>query len=363
MRIAVTGLSGNVGSQLLPRLLADPAVTSVAGLARRPPDRDSPLADGVDWHAADLGDPGCADAVARFLRGADAVVHLAWRVTPAHDRAAMQRVNVEGTRTVIRAALDAGVDAFVHASSVGAYSHGPADKGQRVDEAWPTGGLASSAYSRDKVAAERMLDEAEAERPDLRVVRVRPAIVLQRQAAAEQARYFLGPFVPASVVRAAFIPLVPDHERFQLQVVHAEDVADVFARAAVSDAARGGLNVADEPVLDPPRLAELLGARRVPVSPTALRAFVDATWRLHVQPTDPGWVDLAFGIPLLDTAKVRRELGWAPTRDAGAVLLEALSGVADGAGGPSAVLRPLGAPAERLLDAFRTLLPGRGGTQ
>jgi UDP-glucose 4-epimerase len=175
----------------------------------------------------------------------------------------------------------------VHASSVGAYSHGPADKAQRVDESWPTGGLATSVYSRDKAAVERMLDEAEAERPGLRVVRVRRAVVLQRRAAAEQARYFLGPFVPVSVVRRSFIPIVPDHERFQLQVVHAEDVADVFARAAVDDAARGGYNVADEPVLDPQRLGELLGARPVPVKPAALRAFVDATWRLHVQPTDP----------------------------------------------------------------------------
>jgi UDP-glucose 4-epimerase len=81
-----------------------------------------------------------------------------------------------------------------------------------------------------------------------------------------------------------------------------------------------------------------------------------------VQPTDPGWVDLAFGIPLLDTAKVRRELGWEPTRDAGAVVLEALSGVSDGAGGPSAVLRSMGSPAEQLRDAFRALLPGRSRT-
>lgn len=193
-------------------------------------------------------------------------------------------------------------------------------------------------------------------------MRVRPAVVLQRQAAAEQARYFLGPLVPVSVVRRSFIPVVPDHERFRLQVVHAEDVADVFARAAADDGARGGYNVADEPVLDPQRLGELLGARPVPVRPGALRALVDATWRLHVQPTDPGWVDLVFGIPLLDTANVRRELGWEPTRDAGAVVLEALSGVSDGAGGPSAVLRPTGAPVERLRDAVRSLLPGRSGT-
>ena len=360
MRIAVTGLSGNVGSQLLPRLLADPGVTSVAGLARRTPGPSSPLAaEGVDWHSTDLGAADCADQVREFVRGADVVVHLAWRLAPSHDRTTMRRVNVEGTRTVLRAALDEGVSAFVHASSVGAYSHGPADKGQRVDETWPTGGVPTSPYSRDKAEAERLLDDAEAERPELRVVRVRPGLVMQRQAAAEQARYFLGPLVPMSLVRRSLMPVVPDHERFRMQVVHAQDVAEVFARAAVDDAARGAYNVADEPVLDSAALGELLGARPVPVLPAVMRAFVETTWRLRLQPTDPGWVDLAFAAPLLDTSTVRRELGWVPTHEAGAVLLEALDGIRDGAGGPSSVLRPLGSPHERLGEALRTLRPGR----
>ena len=361
MRIAVTGLSGNVGSALLPRLLADPAVTSVAGLARRPPGPGSPLHDGVDWTAADLGEPADAAAVERFVAGADVLVHLAWRLTPSHDRALMRRVNVAGTRAVFRAAADAGVRAVVHASSIGAYSHGPADKLQRVDEDWPTGGVATLGYSRDKVAAERMLDELEAERPGLRVVRVRPALVLQRAAASEQARYFLGPFVPASLVRPGLIPVVPDLDRLVVQVVHADDVAAVFHGAAVGDV-RGGLNAAAEPVLDPAALGALLGARPVRVPAGALRGVVDATWRLHLQPTPPGWIDLALAMPLLDTGRARRELGWAPTREAGAVLLEALDGVREGGGGPSAVLRPLASPPKRLLGALRALVPGTGGT-
>jgi UDP-glucose 4-epimerase len=362
VRIAVTGLSGNVGSQLLPRLLADPAVTSVAGLARRPPGPDSPLHDGVDWHEVDLEDPDCGPAVREFVRGADTVVHLTFKLTPAHRRAVMRRVNLGGTRTVIRAALDEGVSAFVHASSLGAYSHGPADKSRRVDEGWPTGGIPGSDYSQDKAAAERMLDDAEAERPEMRVVRVRPAIVVQRAAASEQFRYFLGPFVPASLVRRSLVPVVPDLERLQLQLVHAEDVAAVFARAAVDDAARGAYNVAGEPVLTPERLGELLGARPVPVPAPALRAAVEVSWRLHLVPTSPGWVDLGLGVPLLDTTKVREDLGWAPTHDAGAALLEALEGIREGAGGPSEVLRPLASPPKRVWGALRALVPGTGGT-
>src|SRR4051812_7534345 len=115
MRIVVTGASGNVGSQLLPQLLASPDVTSVVGIARRPPlhpDGD------VEWHALDIAE----DDLLPVLTGADVVVHLAWLLVPAHDPDEMHRVNVVGSQRVFDAAVAAGVPAIVHASSIGAYS-------------------------------------------------------------------------------------------------------------------------------------------------------------------------------------------------------------------------------------------------
>jgi hypothetical protein len=58
-----------------------------------------------------------------------------------------------------------------------------------------------------------------------------------------------------------------------------------------------------------------------------------------LQRIDAGWLDLAFGVPLLDTARARRELDWAPTVDAREALHQAISGMMDGAGGQSQVLR------------------------
>ena len=80
MRVAVTGATGNVGSQLIPQLLDHPAVTSVVGLARRLPDAPDPRA---EWHALDVAE----DDLVQAFRGADVVVHLAWLLQPAHDPA------------------------------------------------------------------------------------------------------------------------------------------------------------------------------------------------------------------------------------------------------------------------------------
>ena len=106
---------------------------------------------------------------------------------------------------------------------------------------------------------------------------------------------------------------------------------------------RGAFNVAAEPVLDPPELARLLEARPVPVSPRVLRAAVDASWKLRLQPTPPGWLDLALGVPLMDTTRAREELGWNPSRTAGEALLELIDAMRRGEGLDTAPLEAGGA--------------------
>lgn len=352
MRIVVTGATGNVGSQLVPQLLAEPSVTSVVGLARRLPDAPDRR---VEWHAVDVAR---AD-LAPLLRGADVVVHLAWLLQPAHDPDEMRRVNLGGTRRVLDALAAAGVPALVHASSVGAYSPGP--KTPRATEDHPTGGVSTSLYSRHKAEAERMLDAFEAEHPERRVVRLRPGVVLQGQAASELARYFLGPFVPQSLVRTALLPVVPKVDRLALQVVHAADMAAAYVLACVRPVT-GAFNIATEPVLDAPTLAAVLGAHQVPLPAALVRGLVDLTWRLHLQPTDPGWVDLGRLTPLLDTTRARTVLGWTPQHDAAQALLETVEAMGHGRGGGSPVLRPRATGPARVLEAVRAVVPGLRGT-
>jgi nucleoside-diphosphate-sugar epimerase len=348
MRIVVTGATGNVGSQLLPQLLSTPGVTQVVGVARRLPPSPDPR---VEWHSLDVA----ADDLGPAVRGADVLVHLAWLLQPSHDPDEMRRVNLGGSRRVFDAVVEHGVPALVHASSVGAYSAAPKDR--RVDESHPTEGLATSTYSRHKAEAERMLDRLEAAHPSLRVVRLRKGIVLQPSAASELARYFLGPFVPQSLVRRSLLPVVPAVDRLAVQALHAEDAAAAYVRACTTPV-RGAFNVAAEPVLDPPTLGRLLGARPVPVPAAVLRGVVSLTWRAHVQPTDPGWVDIGRDGPLMDTTRARTVLGWEPTHDAGEALVATVDAMAQGRGGDAPVMRPRATGAERLGEVVRGLVPG-----
>ena len=140
---------------------------------------------------------------------------------------------------------------------------------------------------------------------------------------------------------------MPDTPRLRFQAVHSLDVGDAYRRAVVDEAARGAYNVAAEPVLDPQRLASLLGARRTRCPRASCARRPQLTWRARLQPTPEGWVDMALGVPIMDTTRAREELGWEPRHDGGEALLELLVGMADGDGYPTP---PLHAGGSRLRE-------------
>jgi UDP-glucose 4-epimerase len=349
MRVVVTGASGNVGTSVLEALAAEPSVDSVLGLARRMPEMSYPK---VEWARADVA----SDALEPHFRGADAVIHLAWLIQPGRDESVTRRVNVDGSRRTFDAAVRAGVPGLVYASSVGAYS--PAPKDRLCDESWPTGGVDTSFYSRHKAQVERMLDAVEAEHPDLRVARLRPGLIFKREAATGIRRLFAGPFVPSPLLRPALIPVVPDLERLRFQAVHSLDVGRAYVLAARDRGARGAFNVAADPVLDPDVLAQALGARKVPASPRVLRGLARLTFALRLQPTEPGWLDMALQVPVMDTTRAREELGWKPVHSATEALRELLEGMSAGSGLATPPLDP--ATSGRL--RVREIMGGIGAT-
>jgi UDP-glucose 4-epimerase len=330
MRVIVTGATGNVGTSVLDALAAEPAVSEVIGLARRRPDLEK---EKVRWLQADV----TTAELAPLFEGADAVVHLAWAIQPSHDEATMERINVWGSERVFGAVAVAGVPSLVYASSVGAYGPGPKDR--QVDESWPTTGIPTSAYSRHKVRVERLLDGFEAENPETRVVRMRPGLIFKSEAASEIRRLFIGPLLPGFLVRPRLIPIVPRVPRLRFQAVHADDVGDAYRRALVDDVS-GAFNIAAEPEIGPDELGELLRARPVDLPARALRTAADLSWRLHLQPADAGWIDLALGVPMMDSARARDELGWHPARSSLDALADLLRGIRHGQGGPTPPLDP-----------------------
>jgi uncharacterized protein YbjT (DUF2867 family) len=108
--IAITGATGFVGSAVLDA--AAKVGLDVRALARRPQEARA----GVEWVQGDLGDER---ALRRLVTRASAVIHIAG-VVNSPDAQGFEAGNVRGTLNVVNAALAAGINRFVHVSSLSA---------------------------------------------------------------------------------------------------------------------------------------------------------------------------------------------------------------------------------------------------
>lgn len=340
MRVVVVGASGNLGTAILRRLREDATVTSLVGVARRAPRETPPPPYDVEWVPCHIGADGddapVVAALADAFAGANAVVHLAWAIQPSHHRRYQRAVNVRGTQRVVDACRRAGVPHLVVASSVGAY--GPAYDDEPKDELFPTTGVPTSDYSVDKVAQERLLDRAEEEEPGLAIARMRPALVFQHDAGHEIHGIFLGHLVPGTLLDGR-LPVLPWPRGVRVQAVHADDLAEAFREAVVRQV-RGAFNLAGPGILRGPDVAAVLSQSKLrEVPPPLLRAGLLAAWHARLAPIGPGWLDLAASVPVLDTSRAERVLGWRPQRTAAESLRELVDGIAAGAGTVSPPLR------------------------
>src|SRR5438067_1532243 len=166
--VLVTGGTGFIGANIVRELVA--AGAGVRVLAR--PDGDRRALDGLKVEIAE-GDLTDAASLRRAVSGVPAVYHAAadYRLwTP--DPAALYRANVDGTRSVLEAAGQAGVTRVVYTSSVGALGI-PKDGTPGTEQTPVTLADMVGDYKRSKFLAEQVaLDFA---RRGLPVVVVNPS--------------------------------------------------------------------------------------------------------------------------------------------------------------------------------------------
>src|SRR3954465_1744457 len=158
----------------MPLLQEDARIGRVVGIARRPFDPAEHGWTKLTYRQGDVRDP---EALREAFRGADVVVHLAFLVTGAADRATTRSINVEGTLAAFRAAAGAGARRFVYASSVAAYGFHP-DNPIGMTEDWPVRPAARLFYAQEKAEIEELLAAEAAAHPELDLYLLRPPIVL-----------------------------------------------------------------------------------------------------------------------------------------------------------------------------------------
>jgi nucleoside-diphosphate-sugar epimerase len=328
LTVAVTGPTGEIGRATIAALEAEDRVRRVIGMARRPV---NPSTEGwlkTEYLQGDIGERAAVDVL---VKDADVVIHLAFSIFGGDDDAT-RAINIDGSRNVFEAAVDANVPRLIYTSSVAAYGFHD-DNPNVLTEDVETRGTDDHPYSAQKAQVEKLLHNVTAH-AGMDVYVFRPCIVAGPRATAliENIPYVqIGEKLPGTLRKAIgalplLRPVIPD-PGVPFQLVHEDDVASAIVAAALGSGAPGAYNLAADGDITTSDLARALGWYAVPVPEIAVEATVSIVSRLPLLPTKASWIN-ALRVPvLMDCSKAKEQLGWTPRHDA----LDTLASVVQGA--------------------------------
>ena len=323
--MAVTGPTGEIGQAVVAALERSREVERVLGMARRPFD---PAAHGWKKVSYRRGDVLDRKAVARLIKDADVVVHLAFMIMGGPKETSA--VNLDGSRNVFEAAVSAGAKRLVYTSSVAAYGF-RGENPQPLTEDVPARGSASHYYSAQKAEVEALLSQT-LDGGSTSAYVFRPCIVAGPDAPLliDSLPYTqISERLPGPVLRLLegvpiLGPVLPD-PGVPFQLVHHDDVASAMRAAVLGRGTPGAYNLAGPGQLTVAELARELGWYSIPVPELAVDAVAEMVGRLGFLPAQAQWI-AAFREPvIMDTRKARRELRWRPKHDALQTLRETIT--------------------------------------
>lgn len=304
MKAFVTGATGFIGASIVRQLLKEGAQVKV--LVRPGANRNNIAGLPVAVHEGDLCRP---ETLVTGIAGCDQVFHTAadYRLW-TRDPAAMYAANVEGTRSVLNAALLAGVDRLVYTSSVGTLGN-PGD-GTPGNETTPVAfSDMVGDYKKSKFLAERVAEEFVAK--GLPLVIVNPStpvgvLDIKPTPTGKIIVDFLNRNMPAYLDTGLNIIDVEECARGHLLAARQGRIGEKYIL--------GGTSLTIREIFD--LLAEISGIPapkvRLPYTPILLAAYVnEALSRLTgKEPLIPlAGVLMARKFMFFDSAKATRELG------------------------------------------------------
>jgi nucleoside-diphosphate-sugar epimerase len=310
----VTGATGLLGSHIVEKLVA--AGEPVRALVRPTSDTGFLESLGVESAVGDVTEP---DSLPPALRDVRTVYHAAAKVGDWGPWREFQAISIDGTRNMLSAAAKAGVERFLHISSISAYGH-PDGEGLVLDETAPLGVDLHrwSYYSRAKVAAEQ-LAWAAYQRGDVPVTVVKPSWLYGERDRSSMPRLI-------RAVRKGKTKLIGGGDN-RLNLTYAGNEAEGCILAATHDNAVGeSYNLSNDGVITQReyfnKIAECLGAepvtKTVPYGLAYRAAFVmELFGHLFRKKTPP--LVTRYSVWLMgrrcyfSCEKARRELDWQPT--------------------------------------------------
>ncbi|CAD5106381.1 SDR family oxidoreductase [Zestomonas carbonaria] len=299
MRVLITGAAGFIGQQVLADLcIHHPDWTLIAADIRALGNQW--LKPNIETVTLDIAQPEqVRDCIATWRP--QAIVHLASVVTPppgmGEDR--LHAIDVGGTRAILDAALEHGVEQLVITSSGAAYGYYP-ENAEWIDENDPLRGHARFAYARHKREVEQLLAQARERHPQLKQLVLRPGTILGKRVDNQ---------ITALFKKRAVMGIKGSDSRFVF--IWDQDVVNII-RQGLEQGARGIYNLAGDGALSLREIAQILGKPYRPLSPALISTALRLLKPLGLTQYGPEQLDFLRYRPVLANRRLKEEFGYQP---------------------------------------------------
>lgn len=289
-RILITGAAGYIGHKLGNRLAHDFEVFGTD--IRERDDLRFPL------QVLDIR----SRRLAEVMRNHDIthVVHLASVLQASRDRQRDFDIDVGGTRNVMQACLETGVQHLSVTSSGAAYGY-HADNPDWIDEDDPLRGNETFSYADHKRRIEEMLARYRKLHPELKQLVLRPGTVLGAETRNQITALFT----------ARRILVLKGHDS-PFVFIWDEDVLDILEKGIREDA-EGTYNLAGDGALNMREIARRLGKSTLTL-PVGLVKLALRVAKWLGKPTGPEQIDFLRYRPVLSNRRLKEDFGYIPKK-------------------------------------------------
>ncbi len=303
MRIAITGISGYLGTQIFSYLHNDTETEMIIGIDLKTPRLLLPK---LIFHRMDVRDPRLSETLITYRP--DIMIHLAFIVDFIRDFSKMHDININGTKNVLNACKKADIKRIIVTSSTTAYGAHP-DNPPLLTEESPLRGNVNYLYARDKVEMDLLCQKFQMENPDTDVVILRPCIVM-------------GPNVNNYISRFVKLPICITVKGADppMQFIHEEDLVRGVV-LVIKKRCSGIFNLVGKGTELLSELLRIAGSRVISLKPSTAYRIVDFLWKVRAPFVEApsGMLDFIRYPWVASGEKMRERLGFLPfysTREA-----------------------------------------------
>lgn len=261
MKYLVTGASGYIGGKVIEGLARKEGVEEIVGIDVKAPAFHFP---NCRFEPRDIRAP--LDLLFDKEKF-DAVIHTAFILPPIHSKQQMEDININGTKNVLSASANAGVQQILYTSSTIAYGFHK-DNDVPLTEESPLRGNADFTYAKNKKEIEALFEDFQKANPEIVTTIVRPCFVVGPG--------FNNPLANHLKKKRVFLP----RKSCSLQFVHEEDLTDIML-LLLERKTRGQFNVCGEGTISFREMVQHLGNTFVPLPRFFIYLLNNLFWHLR----------------------------------------------------------------------------------